>query len=139
MTWERFPTDEVSLTMLEAACNINPDTGHTELRRFLDMTGGEVTSVTMNGIVYGSVEEALADAEEGYGPPILEVEHDKAPHSEHTIIVSLIEEIRRLRLERDYWHEKADRHERGWDAVLLHWGQSILRRKREVHNTERES
>lgn len=101
-TWARFPTDEVSLTMLEAACRINPDSGHSELQRFLNMTGGDVVSVTMNGIVYDSVDEALADVDENYGPPILEVEREpgKEPHSEHTVIISLIEEIRRLRSER---------------------------------------
>lgn len=89
-TWERFPTDEVSLTMLEAACGINEDTGHTELQRFLVMTGGPVTRVTneATGEVYPDEED---------GPPVFFVEHDKPPHSEHTVILSLIEEIRRLR------------------------------------------
>lgn len=96
--WERFPTDEVSLTMLEAACNINPDTGHTELQRFLDMTGGDITGVTLDGVeeVFPDVDSAL----EAWGfddPPVLTVERDKAPHSEHTVILSLIEEIRRHR------------------------------------------
>lgn len=96
-TWERFPTDEFSLALLEAACNVNPDSGHTELGRFLDL-GTVVKSVTMNGIVYDSVEEALADAEDD-DAPILDVEHEEgsAPHSPHTVIISLIEEIRRLR------------------------------------------
>ena len=98
MTWERFPTDEVSLTMLEAACNINPDTGHTELRRFLDMTGGEVTGVTLDGVEGVFPDEASALEAWGFdSPPILTVEHDKPPHSEHTVIISLVEEIRRLR------------------------------------------
>lgn len=99
-TWERFPTDEVSLTMLEAACNINPDTGHTELGRFLDMTGGDVVSVTIDGaedVVFPDVETALEEWGFPDDPPVLYVERDKPPHSEHTVIISLIEEIRRLR------------------------------------------
>ena len=98
-TWERFPTDEMNLTLLEAACNINEDTGHTELQRFLSMTGGPITSVTMNGILYDSVDEALADVDDNYGPPMLEIEcaPGDEPHSEHTVILSLIEEVRRQR------------------------------------------
>jgi len=96
--WKAFPTDEMTLTLLEAACNINPDTEHTELMRFLDMTAGPIKSVTMNGIEYDSVEDALADHEHET-PPVLEIEREPGhePHSEHTTIISLIWEIRRLR------------------------------------------
>lgn len=121
--WERFPTDEVSLTMLAAACEINPDTGHTELGRFLEMTGGPVTSVTneATGDIFSSLDEAVEawDEEE---PPVFYVEHDKPPHSEHTVIISLIEEIRRLS-----------------DALALRDGKVVVRgRVRDVPNTERE-
>ena len=96
--WEPFPTDEMTLTLLESACNINPDTEHTELQRFLNMTGGPVKSVEMDGIEYPSVEAALADHEHDE-PPVLtiEVEPGDEPHSEHSVIISLIAEIRRLR------------------------------------------
>lgn len=96
--WEPFPTDEMTLTLLESACNINEDTGHTELMRFLDMTAGPIETVSMNGIEYDTVDEALADHE--YETPAL-LEIDRAPgdepHSETSVILSLIAEIRRLR------------------------------------------
>lgn len=88
----------MTLTLLESACNINPDTEHTELQRFLSMTAGPVKCVTMNGIEYESVDAALADHDYDE-PPVLEIEREPGdePHSEHTVIVSLIAEIRRLR------------------------------------------
>lgn len=96
--WEPFPTDEMTLTLLESACNINPDTEHTELQRFLEMTAGPIKSVTMNGIEYESVEAALADHDYDESP-VIEIDREAGdrPHSEHTVIVSLIAEIRRLR------------------------------------------
>ena len=97
-SWEPFPTDEVTLTLLEAACNINPDTDHTELQRFLQMTAGPIKSVEMNGIEYESIEAALADHDYGEIPTLtIEREPGHEPHSEHSVIISLITEIRRLR------------------------------------------
>lgn len=98
-SWEPFPTDEMTLTLLEAACNINPDTGHTELMRFLDMTAGPIKSVTVNGIEYETVEDALADNDEHDSAPVLDIERESGhePHSQNSVIISLIAEIRRLR------------------------------------------
>ena len=78
-----FPTDETTLTLLEAACRINPDSGHTELQSFLDM-GSRVKSTTL-----------LEDIE----PPVYFVEHEPGfePWSETQVIGALIAEIRRLR------------------------------------------
>lgn len=131
--WERFPTDEMNLTLLEAACNINEDTGHTELQRFLSMTGGPITAVTMNGIVYDSVDEALADVDDNYGPPILEIEcaPGDEPHSEHTVIISLIEEIRRLRGDLAWIKDILDG-PRGGEPFIR--GQ-VIARAQEAHNT----
>jgi len=96
--WKPFPTDEMTLTLLESACNINPDTEHTELQRFLEMTAGPIKSVEMNGIEYESEDAALAD-HDGDLPPILTIEREPGdePHSAHSVIISLIAEIRRLR------------------------------------------
>ncbi len=96
--WEPFPTDEITLTLLESACNINPDTEHTELFRFLDMTAGPIKSVNMNGIEYESVEAALADHEYDT-TPILDIEREPGhePHCPTSVIISLIAELRRLR------------------------------------------
>lgn len=104
-----FPLDETTLTLLAAACEINPDSGHTELMSFLEMTAGPITSVEMNGIEYESVEAALEDADPDDGAPILTI--NRAPgdeaHTEHTVILALIAEIRRLRslIRADHiWH-----------------------------------
>lgn len=139
--WERFPTDEVSLTMLESACNINPDSGHTELQRFLDMTGGDITGVTLDGVeeVFPDVASAL----EAWGfddPPILTVERDKPPHSEHTVIVSLIEEIRRGRAWSDHYKAEAERYRDKWDECLIKWGKVVVRGRhvRAASNTGKE-
>jgi hypothetical protein len=88
----------MTLTLLESACNINPDTGHTELVRFLEMTAGPVSSVSMYGIEYESVDAALADHDYD-SSPVLEIERKPGhePHSENSVILSLIAEIRRLR------------------------------------------
>jgi hypothetical protein len=96
--WQSFPMDEMTLTLLEAACNINPDTGHTELFRFLDMTAGPIKSVSISGIEYESVDAALADYEYDT-PAVLEIEHELGgePHSVNTVILSLVAEVRRLR------------------------------------------
>lgn len=96
--WGPFPTDEMSLTLLEAACNINEDTGHTELLRFLYMTAGPIKTVSMGGIEYESAEAALADYEYDT-PAILEIDREPGdePHSQTSVILSLIAEIRRLR------------------------------------------
>lgn len=100
--WESFPTDEMTLTLLESACNINPDTGHTELGRFLDMTSGPIKSVSMNGIEYDSEQEALA-AHEYETPAVLEIEVEPGdePYAQTSVIISLIAEIRRLRVVRN--------------------------------------
>ena len=95
--WKRFPTDELSLSLLAEACRINEDTGRTHLQDFLHM-GTRVRSVESGGVTYGTVDEAL-EADMGDEPPILFVEHEPGfePHSEHTVILSLIECIERLR------------------------------------------
>lgn len=133
--WTPFPTDEMSLTLLEAACNINEDTGHTELQRFLNMTAGPVKSVEMDGIEYDSVEAALADHDYDT-PPILTIEREPGhePHTEHSVIISLIAEIRRLRPERDSLFKRRRAliaENKDLRARLLEIGEVV------EHNTER--
>ena len=88
--WTRYPTDELSLALLAEACRINPDTGQTHLGDFLDM-GTRVKSQTLLSDPYDD------------GAPVYEVEYEDghAPHSPHTVIVSLIEEIERLRASKE--------------------------------------
>jgi hypothetical protein len=83
-----FPVDDTTLLLLDAACQINPDSGHTELMSFLDM-GSRVKSETL---------ENPEEVEEG-GVPIYLVEYEEGyePFGEHDAIRALIAEIRRLR------------------------------------------
>lgn len=78
-----FPTDETTLTLLVAACEINPDTGQTHLHDFLDM-GTRVKSVTQI---------------EWSEPPVFEVEHEEgfAPFSPQHVIITLARELLELR------------------------------------------
>lgn len=96
--WPRFPTDEMSLRGLIEACSMNEDTGRTHLMDYLDMTA-VVKSVRNEetGEKFSSMEEALEAADDG--TPVFFVEHEPGsePHSEHTVIISLAEEILRLR------------------------------------------
>jgi len=95
-----FPLDDTTLALLDAACQINPDSGHTELQRFLNMTAGPVVSVTNEetGEDYPDLESALADHDGGDDPTFfVERERGQEPHSEHTVIRALIAEILRLR------------------------------------------
>lgn len=82
--WPRYPTDEMSLRLLIEACTINDETGQTHLQDFLLM---------------GTVEKSRTDITEDDGPRIYEVEYEpgKEPHSPQTVIVSLAEELLRLR------------------------------------------
>lgn len=80
----QFPTDETTLTLLIAACQINPDTGRTHLQDFLHM-GTRVKSETL-----------ISEVD---GVPVYEVEHEKGyePFSEQDVIVTLAEELLELR------------------------------------------
>lgn len=80
---EQFPTDETTLTLLEAACKMNPDSGQTHLQDFLNM-GSRVKEETQ--IEWSDPPVYLIEYEEGY-----------RPWSEHEVIVALIAEIRRFR------------------------------------------
>jgi hypothetical protein len=82
-----FPTDETTLTLLMAACRINPDSGQTELHSFLDM-GTRIKST-----------EDISYRFEGEGAPVFMVEYEPgyAPWSETQVIIALSEEILRLR------------------------------------------
>lgn len=81
-----FPLDDATLVMLRAACQINPDSGHTELLSFLDM-GARVKSVT------DITDECDA------GAPVYLVEHEEGfePWSPEGVIPALVDEIFRLR------------------------------------------
>lgn len=97
--WTRFPTDEMSLRGLIEACTLNEGSGRTHLHDYLDMTV-RVQSVTNDetGEVFPDMDAAL-EAVGGDTTPIFMVEHEPgtSPHSEHTVIVSLAEELLRLR------------------------------------------
>jgi hypothetical protein len=79
---ENFPTDEVTLTLLIAACEINPDTGRTHLMDFLGM-GTRVKSDT------------LTEEDGPCGYPVYEREYEEgyAPFSEHQVIATLAREL----------------------------------------------
>ena len=82
-----FPLDDATLVMLRSACQINPDSGHTELQSFLDM---------------GSrVKEKTDISEFDAGAPVYFVEYEEGfePWSEHAVITALIDEVFRLREE----------------------------------------
>jgi hypothetical protein len=100
--WIRYPTDEMSLRMLMEACTCNEETGRSHLQEFLMMTA-RIESVTneATGEKFSDME-AAQEAVSVYdhdGPPVFFVEHEPGsePHSEHTVIISLAEEILRLR------------------------------------------
>lgn len=83
-----FPTDDATLVMLRAACDINPDSGRSHLNDFLDM-GSQIKSETDQGII-----DSFA------GPmPLVEVEYEegKAPHSPQGVIMTLVDELMDLR------------------------------------------
>ena len=94
--WTRFPTDDLTLGLLAESCRLNPDTGRSHLDDFLHM-GTRVATVEEGGVSYDTVDEALADSMQE--TPVLYVEYEPGfePHSPHTVIISLIEEILRLR------------------------------------------
>lgn len=66
-----FPTDDTTLTLLIAACEINPDTGRSHLMDFLDM-GARVKSETLvedgEGTWFGDAPVYIVEHEEGYEP-----------------------------------------------------------------------
>lgn len=80
-----FPTDETTLTLLIAACRINPDTEQTHLHDFLDM-GARVKS-----------SDLISDEDDPV--PVYMVEHEPGyePFSETQVIITLAEEILRMR------------------------------------------
>lgn len=82
----QFPLDTATLVMLRSACEINPDSGHTELMSFLDM---------------GSVVKETTDISDEFdaGAPVYFVEYEdgREPWSEHAVISALVTEILRLR------------------------------------------
>ena len=78
-----FPTDETTLTLLIAACEINPDTGRTHLMDFLEM-GARVKA------------ETLVDDGD---PPTYFIEHEKGyePFSPQQVIETLARELMEAR------------------------------------------
>jgi hypothetical protein len=82
---ESFPTDEATLTLLIASCRINPDTEQTHLGDFLQM-GARVKS-----------EELLSEDDDS--APVYLVEHEPGyePFSPQQVIITLAEEVMRLR------------------------------------------
>jgi hypothetical protein len=78
-----FPVDDTTLVLLAAACQMNPDSGHTELMTFLDM-GTRVKSETL--IEGGEVPTYFVEHEPGY-----------EPFSPHEVIRALVAEVQRLR------------------------------------------
>jgi len=79
-----FPLDDTTLVLLDAACQMNPDTGQTHLHDFLRM-GERVKSSTL--------------LDDSGGIPIYEVEFEDgyAPWSEQSVIRALVTEVQRLR------------------------------------------
>lgn len=98
--WPRFPTDEISLGLLAEACRINETTGSSHLQDFLIMAA-RVERVTNEetGEQFASLDEAAGAADDEGGPPVFFVEYKEGqePHSPQTVIISLVEEIERLR------------------------------------------
>lgn len=78
-----FPVDPTTLILLNAACEMNPDSGHTELTTFLSM-GERIKSQTLVG--EGTI-------------PIYEVKFEDGhePFTPHDVIQALVAEIQRLR------------------------------------------
>lgn len=81
----QFPTDDTTLTMLIAACEINPDTGRTHLVDFLEM-GARVKSCERTE---GGAGTWFGDA------PVYEVEYEEGaePFSPHEVIRTLAQEL----------------------------------------------
>jgi len=75
-----FPLDDVTLELLAASVQMNPDTGQTHLHDFLRM-GEQVESETP---ISDGVSEVVF--KEGY-----------EPWSEHDVILALVREVQRLR------------------------------------------
>jgi hypothetical protein len=96
-----FPLDDATLVMLAAACEINPDSGHTELHAFLDM-GTRIKTQTL-------VDEGDPDIGGMPGAPVYEVEYEAgfAPFSENDAIRALVAEIQRLRAANSQLHDPA--------------------------------
>lgn len=94
-----FPLDDATLVLLDAACRINPDSGHTELGTFLEM-GTRVARVTNEetGETYADMEAAQEDVDDG-DVPVFFVEHEPGyePYSPQHVICCLVAEIQRLR------------------------------------------
>jgi hypothetical protein len=86
-----FPTDDATLVMLIAACEINPDTGRTHLFDFLDM-GSVIKSVE------DITEETFGeDDEEGARVYFVEHEDGREPFSPHDVIRTLAQTILNMR------------------------------------------
>lgn len=83
-----FPLDDATLILLAAACEINPDSGHTELHSLLGM-----------GAVVKSSEDITHEIGDGEGAPVYYVEYEEGrePFSETQVIRCLVAEIQRLR------------------------------------------
>jgi hypothetical protein len=77
---------------------MNEETGRTHLQDYLDMTT-RIKFVTNeeSGETFPDMESAQ-EAHDGIGIPVFLVEHEPGtePHSEHTVIISLAEELLRL-------------------------------------------
>lgn len=88
MNKQRFPTDETTLTLLIAACNINPDTGRTHLMDFLN---------------FGSIvkSEELLEGPDPMGGDVptyfVEFEEGTSPFSPNQVIRTLAEELLEIR------------------------------------------
>lgn len=84
---DSFPVDDTTLVLLDAACQMNPDSGHTELMTFLEM-GERIKSRTL-----------LSEEGGAGGYPIYEMEFEEGyePYSPHDVIRALVAEIQRLR------------------------------------------
>lgn len=98
--WGRFPTDEMSLRGLIEACTCNEETGRSHLHDYLDMTA-RIESVTNQetGESFPDMDSALEAADDCAGTSIFLVEHESGttPHSGNSVIISLAEELLRLR------------------------------------------
>ena len=88
-----FPTDEATLILLMAACEINPDTERTHLMDFLDM-GTRIKAQTL-------IEEGDESLGGMAGAPVYFVEHEEgyAPYSPNHVIRTLAQEVLDLRAE----------------------------------------
>ena len=97
-----FPVDDTTLDLLEAAINpwkTNPDAQRSSLWDFLDMMAA------LGGSDLTAVSEVIDEGIDGDGA--VHVMRDQC-YSDHSVILALIDEVRRLREDRSYRNHRPD-------------------------------